>query len=297
MESTTHQKSASVPSGRKPQIPFNLRFIQWVFPKFESVATQAAHKWFVNLFFSPLRYPIPGNEREILQRAKQFTVNLGEKEVVCYTWGKGPVILLVHGWAGRASQFKSFVEYFTASGYTTLSFDAPAHGLSKGKETTIIDFKDSILEIEKRIGKIDAVIGHSLGGAASLYALSEGLKVKTLITIATPSIGDEIIGEFASRLKASASAQVYLKRAIYQRLNRTFDEFMALHFIKRLPHEINMLILHDEQDKEASLRSAESLAEAYPRATFEKTSGLGHVRILRDKAIMERCKYFVEKGF
>ena len=71
---------------------------------------------------------------------------------------------------------------------------------------------------------------------------------------------------------------------------------MALHFIKRLPHEIDMLILHDEHDKEASLKNAECLVDAYPRATYEITSGLGHVRILRDKTIMERCKAFVESN-
>lgn len=294
MESATRHKTSSGTSGRKPQIPFNLRLIQWAFPKFESVVPQAAHKWFVNLFFSPPKYPIPSQEKEILQRANQFIVPIGQKEVVCYTWGEGPVILLVHGWAGRASQFKSFVDHFTTAGYRTISFDAPAHGLSKGKETTIIDFKDTILELEKRMGKIHAVIGHSLGGAASLYALSEGLNVNTLITIATPSIGDEIIQEFASRLNASVRAQQFLKQAIQLRLNRTFDEFMALHFIKKLPREIDMLILHDEHDKEASLKNAKCLADAYPQATYEMTSGLGHVRILRDKAILDRCKGFIE---
>jgi len=226
-------------------------------------------------------------------QAKQFTINIGDRVVVGYSWGQGPVLLLVHGWAGRASQFKSFVEYFGEAGYTTVSFDAPAHGLSKGKETTIIDFKNAILEIEKITGKIEVIIGHSLGGAAGLYALSEGLDISTLITISTPSIGDEIIKEFASRLNASQRAQDFLKRAIYQRLNRTFDEFMASYFIKKIPDHIDMLILHDEHDREASLINAERLAEAYPRALYQKTTGLGHVRILRDKAILEMCRNFI----
>jgi len=286
--------STATKSTRKPNIPLNLRFIQWMFPKLESIAPQVAHKWFVDLFFSPPRYPIPGHERGILKKAKQFDINIGDRVVMGYSWGEGPVILLVHGWAGRASQFKSFVEYFSALGYTTVSFDAPAHGLSKGKETTIIDFKNAILTLEKMVGKVDVVIGHSLGGAAGLYALSEGLNVNTLITIATPSIGDEIISEFAARLGASQRAQDFLKQAIYQRLNRTFDEFMASYFITRIPDHIDMLILHDEHDREASLINAERLVEAYPQARYQKTAGLGHVRILRDPSILETCKNFVE---
>lgn len=292
-----HKSSGQHPGeavSKKLKIPFNLRLIQWAFPKFESVTPSLARSWFVNLFFAPPRYPIPVQEREVLKRSQKFTVMSGEIPVACYRWGSGPAILCVHGWAGRASQFKSFVEYFTAAGYSVISFDAPAHGLSGGKKTTIIEFKDAILEIEKQTGTIDAVIGHSLGGAASLFALSEGLQVKTLITISTPAIGDEIIQEFASRLKASEQAQQHLKKMIYKRLNRTFDEFMASHFITRIPSDINMLILHDEHDKEASVKNADHLATHYPRATLQKTSGLGHVRILRDKVVMDRCKDFIE---
>lgn len=290
------QQPASQKNGstRKPNIPLVLRLIQWTFPKVELIAPRYAHAWLAKLFFSPPRYPIPAPEKEMIRQAKRFTVTAGEVTVECYTWGEGPVVLLVHGWAGRAGQFRSFIPHLVRAGYKVVAFDAPAHGLSKGSVTSIIDFKDAILSIGKKVHSIDAVIAHSLGGGASLFALSEGLHARTLVTIATPTIGDEIMEEFTARLRASRSAIIPLKQHIERTFNRPFDEFMSTHFIQRLPSAINLLILHDEQDREASVKNAEQLLAAYPSAKLIKTTGLGHVRILRDEEVIKECLRFIK---
>lgn len=297
MQTLEHSNiSIKSPGKQKPSnIPFALRFIAWGYPKVERIAPQLAHRWFVNLFFSPPRYPIPKHEHHVIQRAKKFSVQVRQHEIQCYSWGKGPVVLMVHGWAGRASQFRYFIEHFVASGYRVISFDSLAHGLTKGKQTTIIDFKDAILKIEKHVGAIDALIGHSLGGGACLFALSEGLNVSTLITIATPTLGDEIIDEFSNRIGASEQAKSFLRKSIYDRLNKTFDEFMSTHFIPKIKSPLDFLVLHDEHDKEASLRNAEKIMETYPQTTFIKTSGLGHVRILKDERTMASCLEFIQE--
>jgi pimeloyl-ACP methyl ester carboxylesterase len=289
MTNTLSQTTVS----KKPNIPVGLRLIQWTFPKVEALAPRFAYRWFEQLFFSPPRYPIPNQEREILEHATHFEVRVGDKTVSCYSWGSGPVVLLVHGWAGRASQFKSFIDYFTAAGYTTVAFDAPAHGRTAGKTTNLFEFKDAIFEIEKAVGSFEAIVAHSFGGGASLFAMSEGLQTKTLITIATPVLADDIIDEFATRLSASSKAKENLKQVVLEKFNRSFDEFMSTHFITQLTAEINLLVLHDEHDKEVPLRNAVRLTGAYPRAVFHKTSGLGHVRILRDATVIELCKNFI----
>jgi pimeloyl-ACP methyl ester carboxylesterase len=279
----------------KVRLPFSMRLTRWLFPKLELVAPRYAHARFVKLFFTPLRYPLPEHEKEMIGKAERFTITLGTKHIDCYAWGNGPVILFVHGWSGRAPQFTNFIQHFIQQGYRAVAFDAPAHGLSAGKTTSVFDFKDAILALEKTIGEnIKAVIGHSLGGIASAFALTEGLKVDTLITIATPTIGDDIINEFAIRLNASPRAARYLKDYIHRTFGRPFDELMASHFIKSLPAAIRMLVIHDEHDKEAPLRNAARLLEAYPRATYIKTEGLGHVRILRDNNVIAECLRFIE---
>jgi alpha-beta hydrolase superfamily lysophospholipase len=77
-------------------------------------------------------------------------------------------VLLVHGWSGRGTQLFKIADELLKQGYSTISFDAPAHGKSPGKTTIMVDFITTILEIEKQFGPFDAAIGHSLGGMSVL---------------------------------------------------------------------------------------------------------------------------------
>jgi pimeloyl-ACP methyl ester carboxylesterase len=279
---------------KKPKIPFTLRAVQWIFPHLEKLAPRIARRWFVKLFFSPPRFPIPAAERKFINDAERFHVTIWEKQVSCYRWGSGKTIYFVHGWAGRASQFKTFVPFFTKAGFQVISFDAPAHGLTPGKETTIIDFKNTLLALGEMYGKPCAVIAHSLGGAASLFAMTEGMQIDTLVTIATPAMGDDIIHEFSQRLGASVGAGNALKAYIQKRLHRPFNDFMASHLVKLLQPGVRWLIIHDENDREASPDNARLLQQHYPTAILHTTTGLGHIRILKDETVIEKVLAFVK---
>lgn len=294
MNNTLIDRPAPISPGKKLHIPLAIRIVRWSLPRLEMVAPHYAHKWFISLFFSPPRYTIPSAEREVLLKAQRSKLYIYDVPVEVYTWGTGPVVLLVHGWAGRASQFRSFVPYLTDRGYQVVAFDAPAHGNSKGKRTNIFQFRDAIMQLKNRTGDFHAVIAHSIGGAAAIFALSEGIKTQNVITIATPSVGDEIIHEFAKRIKGSVKAEEKLKAHILKTFQRPFHELMASHFAHQLDRNINWLIIHDEHDKEASMQSAQRLYEAYPRATVKITSALGHTRILRDEEVIATCLNFIE---
>jgi len=278
---------------RKPRLPWNLLVMQRMFPVLEAIAPRYARSFFTKRFFTPWKFAIPEAEQNVLQRAETYTVQAGHLSVQVYTWGRGPAIVLVHGWAGRAGQFRSFIEYFTANGYQVIAFDAPAHGNSPGKRTNIVEFKDAIHALHAHVKKIEAIIAHSIGGAATVFALAEGLPVNTLVTIATPADAEEILHEYAVRLHASAKAIGHLRNYIYRTFNRPFHELTAAYFATRLNPATRWLILHDEHDKEISIRNATLLSNAYPHATLKITAGLGHVRILRDEATLQTCMEFI----
>ncbi|HEY9044242.1 MAG TPA: alpha/beta fold hydrolase [Ohtaekwangia sp.] len=284
------------PSSKKPRIPWSMRMIRKMFPVLETVAPRYARSLFVRMFFSPWKFAIPEAEQTILQRSDTFILDVEGKAVQVYRWGKGPVIVLVHGWAGRAGQFRSFIEHFAANGYQVIAFDAPAHGRSSGKQTNIVEFKDAILALEKRVETIHAVIAHSIGGAASLFALAEGLNTATLITLATPADADEILREFGARVQASAKAVQHLRDYIYHTFSRPFEELTAIHFAKQIQSPMRWLVVHDMHDKEIAVRNATLITAAYPQATLKITEGLGHVRILRDEATIQMCLEFVEQS-
>ncbi|RAW01742.1 alpha/beta hydrolase [Pseudochryseolinea flava] len=301
MESETVLKSVDVAhensvlkKSKKPNIPLALRTIQWIFPRVEKLAPRIAEKWFINLFFSPPRFPIPANELKFIEEAERFELSVWDNRVRCYKWGtQGPVVFFVHGWAGRSAQFKTFIPFFTNAGYQVVAFDAPAHGLTKGKKTTIIDFKNTLLALRQVFGKPHAVIAHSLDGAACLYAITEGMDVSRLVTLSTPTSGDQIIKEFSTRLGASSSLSEALQRYIKSRLHKPFDEFMASHFVQQLNPGLRWLIVHDTHDREAPVENALSLKDSYPDASILITERLGHVRILKDEDVITKSLLFI----
>ncbi|WP_396171496.1 hypothetical protein [Flavobacterium sp.] len=85
------------------------------------------------------------------------------KEVVIYQYGDSEKkILLSHGWSGRGTHLYKIADEILKAGYSTISFDAPAHGKSPGKTTIMSEFVETILEIEKQFGPFEAAVGHSL---------------------------------------------------------------------------------------------------------------------------------------
>ena len=281
---------------KKDKTPPLLKIVRWFFPKVEKVAPSLAHRYFIKIFFTPLRYPIPDKEKVVAQRADQFTIEVLEKKIQCYSWGTGPAVLLVHGWAGRATQFRKFIDALTASGYRAVGFDGPAHGRSEGKQTSIVEFEAVLKKIYETVGEPQAIVAHSFGGGAVLFAAMNGLPVRKLINIASPTIGDEIINTYLKAINGSPATGVFFKSYIMNRYGKSFDEFTSLHFIRNLKQEINLLLVHDENDKEVILRHAQELKKVYPDARLLVTQGLGHTRILKDDEVIRNCVTFISGG-
>ena len=103
-----------------------------------------------------------------------------------WSWGEGPTVLLVHGWNGRATQLGAFVEPLLARGYRVVAFDAIGHGESAGKQSSLPEFANCIRQIADELGGVYAIVAHSLGGAATTFALAYGLRAERLVYVSHP---------------------------------------------------------------------------------------------------------------
>ena len=280
---------------QKPKTPPVLAFIQKLFPVMERTLPFLANRWAFRLFFSPMRFPWPQREITAKQNAVKFRLKVGDQQIQCYTWGQGPVVLFVHGWSGRGTQFFRFVEPFVEKGFKVVAFDGPAHGDSTGKSTDIIEFERVLKALEKYYGEIRALITHSFGGAAAIFALSQGLNVSNLVNIGSPTNGDEIITEFLKKINGSAKVVASFDRQVQKKYGRPFSAFSSEALAGHLP-PINLLLIHDENDKEVSIKQAERLQKLIPGAELMTTSRLGHTRILRSDEIIDKSLSFVIKN-
>ena len=279
---------------KKDKTPPLLKLIKWGFPKLEKIAPILAYRYFIKIFFTPLRYAIPEKEKEIASKAEKFTFEVNGKKVQGYKWGQGPIVIFIHGWAGRATQFRKFIELFTMNGFQTVAFDGPAHGLSEGKTTSLVEFKDVLQELYKILPEQPvAAITHSFGGVATLYSVMSGVPITKLINISSPTIGEEIIKTYLRTINGSQKTGDYFKDYIKRTTGKSFDEFTSMYFIQHLSQPLNLLLIHDEEDKEAVMRNAEELIKVYPFARLIRTKGLGHTRILKDDTVIETCLRFV----
>lgn len=80
----------------------------------------------------------PDNLPQILQEATKKTISHDQHHFQTYTWqGNENKILLIHGWQSNAARWEKLIRLLLKSGSTIIAIDAPAHGLSSGKEGSI----------------------------------------------------------------------------------------------------------------------------------------------------------------
>lgn len=281
---------------KQNKVPLILRVIRWSFPKLEFISAPLALSFFERIFFTPFRYKTPIKELETESLASTFHIDLEGKAIKAYEWGEAakPYVLVIHGWAGRATQFRKFIPVFNNNGYNVIGFDGPAHGRSEGKKTNLFEFEAVLKKIIELKGIPVGIIAHSFGGGVALMAIMNGLKVKKLINIASPTISNEIIKTYLKAINGSWKTGERFKELIQKKHGKPFEEFTAMHFIKHIT-DLKLLLVHDKDDDNVLIIQAEELIKQYPQAKLLATKGLGHNRILKDDAVIQACLDFIRE--
>jgi predicted alpha/beta hydrolase family esterase len=277
----------------KNKVPLPLRIIPVVFPWVERLTPFLANRFFITLFFTPIRYKTPEKELAAKATAKKFVVTANQKKVQVYSWGTGPVVLMVHGWAGRGTQFRKFIEPLNKAGYRVVAMDGPAHGESEGRQTNLDEFKAAIEAVLKQVGNAEAIIAHSFGGIAALYSIASGLPVHRLVNIASPTIADEIIKTYLRAINGSPKTGEAFKQYVVKKTGNSFKTYSALEFIRHVPPCLALMLVHDEEDREVIIDHPKALMKLFPTAKLLQTKGLGHTRILKDEGVIHQIVTFL----
>jgi pimeloyl-ACP methyl ester carboxylesterase len=271
-------------------------------PKFILITAQLIQffslKWVTlfasKLFTTPIKHKTPKREMEMDKNSKQnlFSVPKIKKSVKVYHYGKGEKkILLVHGWSGRGTQLVKFADEFLKIGYSTISFDAPAHGKSGTKTTLMPEFIASILEIEKKYGPFEAAIGHSLGGMSLLNSVKQGLSLKKLVIIGSGDKVLDILDEFVKQLELKPIVANKMKAHFEKKFGESLESYSAHEAAKKVT--IPTLVIHDENDYEVPIYCGKNIFKNLPNGEIFITKKLGHRKILGDKTVIEKTLNFI----
>ena len=160
-----------------------------------------------HLFRSTRRSKPRQGERDVLANAAAWRV----AGIQLWAWGEGPTVLLVHGWNGRATQLGAMVEPLVARGYRVVAFDAIGHGDSVGTKSSLPEFANCIRQVADQLGGVHAVIAHSLGGAATTFALAYGLQAERAVFISPPADPREFLKIFSGALGVNEDVRARVK--------------------------------------------------------------------------------------
>ena len=151
--------------------------LRWVFRSVGVVAPATAARWAEAIFCRPPHHETrPARARVPRDRPRRPRAARRPRDRG-WTWGEqGPLVLLMHGWGSRASRFRFFVPALVGAGFRVVAFDGPGHGQTGGTRASLPEFAAALTAVAHATGEVAGVIGHSLGGAAALFAMSRGLR-------------------------------------------------------------------------------------------------------------------------
>ena len=259
-------------------------------------ARVAARLWF--------RIPSPrvGADAEaFLATGEKFELEAAGARVAAWRWGKGPAIVLVHGWGGYAAQLRSFVEPLTRAGYQVITFDAPSHGASTAGKlgahyATLFDFSDTLLAVTQNLPEVAGIVAHSGGCAATAWAITRNprLRVHRLVFVAPFGGAARYMAYFQKQLGLSDEAM----RRFRESTERQFDFEWKDFEVPDMPAAMRvatpqLLVVHDKGDRETSWQDGADIAAKWQNARLETTEGLGHNRILRDEKTVAKAVAFL----
>jgi len=259
------------------------------------LAPPLAARLAARLFVTPVPVKAPEREAKWAKNADRSTIPSPLGKIPVWVWGDGPAtVLLVHGWSGRGLQLGAFVDPLVAKGYRVVTHDAPGHGEARGRTSSMPAFAATLGAVARRFGPVSAVIAHSLGSTAAIYALAHReLFAERLVAIAAAARLHAVRDRFGEMTSFSPP--------VVDRVRDSFEDRMGFDWEASEPLRIAptmaapLMVIHDSGDRFIPHSEGVELAEAWTDGRLITATGLGHHRILRDPTVIETAVAFISE--
>jgi pimeloyl-ACP methyl ester carboxylesterase len=255
-------------------------------------------------FITPPRFVHSEPEKRLLETGETMRIETDLGTITAWRFGDlaQPCVIMSHGWGGRGAQFRAFVPRLVADGYQVIIFDHLGHGFSEGRQAALVHFWRGVEAVwdhavQRRIDVV-GMIGHSLGGAAVASALRRPLQrththapMPRAVLISPPDSLIAYSRMFTRYLGIPERIRAAMQWRFEQRYGVKWQEFELPDSVQNI--QAPALFIHDTDDRETRATGSMALARAWPGARFRATHGLGHRRILRDRATIQAAIDFI----
>jgi pimeloyl-ACP methyl ester carboxylesterase len=244
-----------------------------------------------SLFSHPRKGKLNSNQLPpFLAEAKKETFGNHGLQFQTYRWdGDEKIIFLLHGWESNTARWKKLLPHLVETGHTIIAIDAPAHGLSKGKEFNVIRYAASIDSVAKKYSP-NYIIGHSIGGKASLYyqATYNNPSVEKMVLLGAPSDYAIIFRNYVRLLRLNSRMEKLIHQHYWERFQIKVADFSAQH-----AHSVTAkgLLFHDLDDTVVLHDESQKINHYWKTSVLETTKGLGHS--LQNKEVYKKIVDFL----
>ena len=275
------------PTTHKVEGPKGFSPIRLALQLYGRIAPEKAGRLVNRMAFRPSRLPMPSRYEYLLDNADSYTqLQHGARTIPVYSWGQGPVILGVHGWAGAGIQFGAWVNPLVEAGYRVVLFDAPAHGRAQGESTNLFEMAEVVARVAASVGRVHGVLAHSIGCIAAARAIADGLKPDYLVMLAPPVSLTAVMDNLGRQLGLSQNVLAVHLQLMEERFGKSVWEQLDLEVLSRTLTQRGLTVI-DDDDTSISPDESERVFNNWENANVLRTRGLGHHRLLWSPMVVD----------
>ena len=209
-------------------------------------------------------------------------------------WGSGTrKIILVHGWEGRFSQFAVLIPKLLSLNFEIYALDPPGHGLSGNIKSDPVQFGNAIKAAAIKLGKPEAIVGHSMGAIGAILALNDGAETDKVVLISLPASVEHTLRTTTKNIGFSDAATRFFINEINLIVGKKASDLDARKLACHRGEKA--LFLHDKADPQTPFQHSQEVFSKWQNSQFILTSGLGHNRILSSDDVCNTIVEFLQK--
>lgn len=275
-----------------------LRRLRWLISILQAISPRLAGRVALQLFITPVRRELDSGDVPWLSAAQGHQVASGPGVVQVHEWGTGPrTVVILHGWGSHAARFSPLAQALVTAGWRVLAIDAPGHGRSRGRSSSLPQFITALDAVARELGPVQALIGHSLGALAAINWLGKPgsparAGISHAVLISTPSGVRFLMDSFVTMMGIDERTRPFLATCFASRFGEQPEAWSAMALAPRI--RIPLLLIHDHGDDMIPFAHSQELVAILPNARLHATTGLGHSGMLRDRDTIAQIVEFLQ---
>lgn len=213
-----------------------------------------------------------------------------------YEWGAGPLVILVHGWGGRAAQMAPLAVTLAAAGFRCAALDITGNGAPGRHFTRWSYFIRDIEAVTRTLqSEVFAYVGHSSGGTTMMAARARGLiRADRYVCVCSPSYPFLSVDAARNALDPSEKVMEHYKRHLADDFGIAWSELQAGGCYEGAGEDL--LLVYAEKDRLVPHQEGDRIHVLCPGSTITKLKDYGHRSILTAPELARAANDFLTRG-